>query len=75
MNDQSRREFIKKSALTTAGIGLGAMAFSPKSYGRIIGANDRVNVGIVGFSDRAKGALIPAMLGHAKELNYQFTAV
>jgi len=75
MNDQSRRDFLKKSALTTAGIGFGAMTFSPKSYSRIIGANDRVNVGIVGFSDRAKYALIPAMLVHAKEMNYQFTAV
>lgn len=74
-NDQSRREFLKKSALTTAGIGLGAMAFSPKSYGRILGANDRVNVGIVGFSDRARYALIPAMQVHAKEMNFEFTAV
>lgn len=29
-NDQSRRDFLKKSALTTAGIGFGAMAFSQK---------------------------------------------
>lgn len=74
-NDQSRRDFLKKSALTTAGIGFGAMAFSPKSYSRILGANDRVNVGIVGFSDRCRGALVPAMQIHAKEMNFQFTAV
>lgn len=71
----SRREFIRKSALSTAGITMGAMGFSASSYGRIIGANDKVNVGIVGFSNRCKGALIPAMLGHAKALNFEFTAV
>ncbi|MFC4874282.1 Gfo/Idh/MocA family protein [Negadavirga shengliensis] len=72
----SRRSFIKKSTLATAGIaGLGAVGFSAKSYGRIIGANDRVNVGIVGFSNRCRGSLIPAMLKHAGELNFEFTAV
>lgn len=71
----SRRDFIKKSALTGAGITIGAMGFSSSSYARIIGANDRVNVGIVGFSNRAKGALIPSMLGHAGELNFEFSAV
>lgn len=70
-----RREFIKKTALATAGVSLGSMAFTASSYARIIGANDRVNVGIVGFSDRAKGALIPAMLAHGKELNFEFSAV
>ncbi|MDQ3394693.1 MAG: Gfo/Idh/MocA family oxidoreductase [Bacteroidota bacterium] len=71
----SRREFLKKSTLATAGLSLGALGFSAKSYGQILGANDRVNVGIVGFSNRAKHALIPAMLAHAKELNFQFTAI
>lgn len=51
--------------MSTAGISMGAMSFSASSYGRIIGGNARVNIGIVGFSDRAKGALIPAMFGHA----------
>ncbi len=73
--DNSRRDFLKKSALTTAGVGLGALAFPASSYSKIMGANDRVNVGIVGFSDRAKNALIPAMQVHAKEMNFEFTAV
>ncbi len=74
-SSNSRRDFIKKSVLSTAGISIGAMGFPASSYARIIGANDRINVGIVGFSNRAKGALIPAMLGHSKELNFEFTAV
>jgi predicted dehydrogenase len=71
----SRRGFVKQSALTSAALTVGAMGFSATSYARIIGSNDRVNVGIVGFSSRCKGALIPAMLQHAKELNFEFTAV
>ncbi|GAA0881221.1 Gfo/Idh/MocA family oxidoreductase [Algoriphagus jejuensis] len=74
-SDNSRRDFLKKSVLTTAGVGLGALAFPASSYSKIMGANDRVNVGIVGFSNRAKSALIPAMLRHSKEMNFEFTAV
>ncbi len=68
----SRREFIKKSALGTAGLALG---FSAKSYGNILGSNDRVRVGIVGFSNRAKGSLIPSFLQHSEELNFELVAV
>ncbi|HLT08668.1 MAG TPA: Gfo/Idh/MocA family oxidoreductase [Cyclobacteriaceae bacterium] len=74
--ESSRRDFLKKSMLTTAGLSaLGAVGFSAKSYGRILGANDKVNVGIVGFSNRCKQSLIPSMLDHAKQLNFEFTAV
>jgi predicted dehydrogenase len=66
----TRREFIQKTALGAAGLTFGA-----KSYSRILGANDRVRVGIVGYSDRFRGALSPAFLGLAKELNFEFTAI
>ena len=66
----TRREFIQKAALGTAGLTLGA-----KSYSRIQGANDRVRVGIVGYSDRFRGALSPAFLSLAKEQNFEFVAV
>ena len=52
--DNSRRKFIKNSAIAAAGTYVGTMGFSAKSYGNIIGANDRVRVGVVGFSDRFK---------------------
>jgi predicted dehydrogenase len=70
-----RRGFIKQSALAVTGTYLGAMAFSPKSYGNILGANDRVRVGIVGFSDRFKSSLVPAFVNHQKELNFDMVAV
>lgn len=68
---KSRRNFIKTSAAAT----LGAMAFSPQSYARILGANDRVNVGVVGYSDRFRGSLLPSFLHHNKELNFDMVAV
>jgi predicted dehydrogenase len=52
-NKNNRREFIKKTALATAGVTyLGAVGFSAKSYGNIIGANDRLNVAIAGLGRR-----------------------
>lgn len=48
-----RREFIKKSVLATAGVSsLGALGFSAKSYGNILGANDRMQVAIAGLGRR-----------------------
>ncbi len=70
-----RRKFIKQSALATTGIYLGAMGFGARSYSSIIGANDRVRVGVVGFSDRFKSSLVPAFLNHHKELNFDMVAV
>ena len=70
----SRRAFLKKAAISTAGAGL-ATSFTAKSYASILGANDRVNVGIVGFSKRAKHSLIPAFQMHHEELNFRITGV
>jgi predicted dehydrogenase len=66
----TRREFIQKTALGAAGLTLGA-----KSYSRIMGANDRVRVGIVGFSDRFRGSLAPAFMALSKEMNFEIVAV
>ncbi|WP_144602727.1 Gfo/Idh/MocA family protein [Algoriphagus algorifonticola] len=53
MSKQNRREFIKKSTAATLGLSaLGAVGFSAKSYGRIIGANERLNVAIAGLGRR-----------------------
>jgi predicted dehydrogenase len=68
----SRRQFVKTAATGAAGLALSQTA---SSYSRILGANDLVRVGIVGFSDRTKDALVPALLAHAKELNFDIVAV
>ncbi len=71
----SRRHFIKQSSKATAALYLGSLGFSAKSYGRIIGANDRVQVGVVGFSDRFRQSLFPSFMNHYKELNFDIVAV
>lgn len=73
----SRRDFMKKAAFGSAGIAVNAAASrgGARSFMRILGANDRVRVGIVGFSDRLKSSLIPPFLGYADALNFEFAAV
>jgi len=44
-----RREFIKKSISGTAGIAIGGMGFSSRSYASIVGSNDRINVAVIGI--------------------------
>src|SRR5690349_9634874 len=68
---KSRRDFIKQSTFAT----LGALAFSAKSYGNILGANDRVRVGVVGFSDRFRSSLLPSFMNHNQEMNFDMVAV
>lgn len=52
--ENSRREFIKKAALSTAGLTIGGLAngMTAKSYAKIIGANDRIHVAILGLGRR-----------------------
>ena len=71
----SRRDFLKNVSLATAGAALATPAFSADSYRRILGANDRVRVGVVGFSDRFRQSLLPAFLTHQKELNFDIVGV
>jgi len=71
----SRRKFISSSVKATGAVYLGALGFSAKSYGRILGSNDRVQVGIVGFSDRFRSSLFPSFMNHQKEMNFDIIAV
>jgi len=49
---EKRRDFIKKSLLGSAGIAIGGIGFNPKSYASIIGANERINVAVIGCGGR-----------------------
>src|SRR5213594_5086122 len=68
-----RRDFVKTAAAGVAG--MAAASIPAASYARILGANDRVRVGIVGFSDRFRQALLPAFGKVGKELNFEIVAV
>jgi predicted dehydrogenase len=48
----SRKEFIETTSLAAAGVTLGATALTSKSYARIIGANDRINLAVAGVRNR-----------------------
>jgi predicted dehydrogenase len=66
-----RRSFIQKGALAT----LGTLAFSAKSYSKNIGANDRVRVACVGFSDRHRASHVPPFKALAKGMNFEMVAL
>src|SRR5277367_3786643 len=72
MQTNDRREFLKMSGAVLATT---AASWTATSYASIVGANDRVKVGVIGCGDRMKGALIPAFSQHAKEMNFEFVAV
>ncbi|KQS33169.1 Gfo/Idh/MocA family oxidoreductase [Dyadobacter sp. Leaf189] len=50
----NRRDFIKKSLTGGAALAFGGVlpGFSPKSYAKIIGANEKVRVGMMGVNSR-----------------------
>lgn len=64
----TRRDFLKLAGAGVAGTALSAAA---SSYARIAGANDRVGVGIVGFSDRFRDTLVHSLLSSAGDLNFE----
>jgi len=70
-----RRQFINNTLKAGTAIFIGGMGMPPSSYARIIGANDRVRVGVVGFSDRFRSSLFPSFMNHKDELNYDIVAV
>src|SRR5262249_58033389 len=59
-NNESRRNFLKSVGATGVSIGAAAKAFAAKSSsrssGRVIGANDRINVALIGCGGRGRHA-------------------
>jgi predicted dehydrogenase len=70
-SDISRRDFVKIGGAALAV----AATQTAHSYAKIVGANDRVRVGVVGCGDRMRGGDIPAFLNSSKEMNFQLVAV
>ncbi len=66
----SRREFLE-----SVSSGAAAFAVSATSYGRVLGANDRLSIGIIGCGDRGRNAHMTGVNKHAKEQNIEITAV
>jgi len=72
MKDKTtRRGFIKQTSAATAGMAFASL-LKPT---RVLGANDRIRVAIVGAGDRMMNALVPSFLGQAGALNFDLVAV
>lgn len=71
----NRRQILRAGSL--GGIGLLAARTLPGAFAqnRTIGANDRIRIGIIGFSDRLRTSLLPAFKGAAEEFNCEIVGV
>mgnify|MGYP006292853641 CR=1 FL=1 len=47
-----RRTFIKQSAIGAAGIAMGGIGLSARSYRSVIGSNDRINIAVIGLGKK-----------------------
>jgi predicted dehydrogenase len=66
----SRRTFLK-----TASVGAAVATISATSYARVLGANDRISIGVIGCGRRGLGAHMPGVYQHAQTMNVEITAV
>src|SRR6056297_3081950 len=53
-NMEKRRDFIKKSLAGTAGIAIGGMGLSARSYASIMGSNERLTVAAIGVRGQGR---------------------
>ena len=66
----SRRTMLKATAA-----GATAWALAARSYARVVGANERIGVGLIGCGGRGYDAHLPGLHRHAAEQNVEITAV
>ncbi|MEM7371633.1 MAG: Gfo/Idh/MocA family oxidoreductase [Bacteroidota bacterium] len=71
---QTRREALKTMAAGTAGITIGALGFSAKSYANIMGANERINMAVIGIRGQGFGH-IRRWAGLAEEQNIRVSTI
>ena len=71
----NRREILRTGSLGT--LGLIAARAIPTALGqtRSVGANERIRIGIVGFSDRLKSSLLPSFKAYSEEFNCEIVGV
>src|SRR5512140_2892147 len=65
MEKLGRREFITRTAMGLAAMSLGS---------RVLGANERISVGVIGAGGQGQGDMRAAM-GLSKDLNVEVTAI
>ena len=67
---KSRRDFIKQTAVGAAGISVGGFIFPQTASSEILGANDRLNFGIVGMHSRGIENMKAAALSPNTRIGY-----
>ena len=71
----NRREILRTGSLGTLGLLASHTFQTALGQARVAGANERIRIGIVGFSDRLKSALLPAYKAVAEEFNCEIVGV
>jgi len=69
--NNSRRNFLKKTAVTAVGISIGGLGMSAKSYANIIGANNRLKVAFMGCGRRV-GAFYEAVINKSNNVELAY---
>ena len=71
----NRRQILRTGSLGTLGFLAARTIPSALGQSRVAGANERIRIGIVGFSDRLKGSLLPSFQAAAAEFNCEIVGV
>lgn len=71
----NRRNILRTGTLGSLGFLANRTISTALGQSRVIGANDRIRIGIIGFSDRLKSALLPAYQAVAADFNCEFVGV
>jgi predicted dehydrogenase len=69
----SRRDFLRVA--TSAAAVASTVTLSAKSYARVVGANDRIRIGIIGCGGRGMGSHFPGIRRYAKAQNAEVIAL
>lgn len=70
--EESRRKFIKKTIIGSTALTFGGIlpSFSAKSYGNIMGANERLNIAMMGVNARGKALGSNFAMQHNAQIAY-----
>ena len=69
-HSSTRRQFLKAASSGAAALGITA-----SSYGRVVGANERISIGVIGCGQRGAKAHMPGVHAHSETMNCAITAV
>lgn len=75
MRNISRRDFIEKGTVASLGMSILPFSFPTMRERRVIGANDRIRIGIIGCGDRGRNGHMEGIYKHVEAMNIEIIAV